>query len=73
MRGPILKRGVQIGVNVTLTPGASHRRIFGHRPGAVVTKDVPSGPVGGGQTAVSSNAPLRCDVQNGRRGKEGFG
>ena len=41
MRGPILKRGVQIGVNVTLTPGVIIGEYSVIGSGAVVTKDVP--------------------------------
>lgn len=45
MRGPILKKGVQIGVNVTILPFLTigERALVGS--GSVVTKDVPPGTV----------------------------
>jgi len=62
MKGPIIKKGAQIGVNVTLLPFVTigeHSVIGG---GSVVTKDVPSGSVAYGNPArvVKNIDDLEC-------------
>jgi len=51
MRGPVIKRGAQIGVNATLLPFITigERAVIG--AGSVVTKDIPAGVVAYGNPA----------------------
>jgi acetyltransferase-like isoleucine patch superfamily enzyme len=65
MRGPIIKRGVQIGVNVTLVPFITigERSLIGS--GSVVTRDVPPESVVYGNPArvQGSIRDLTCRTQ----------
>ncbi len=67
MRGPTLKRGCRIGVNVTILPYVTigERTLVGS--GAVVTKDLPAGVLAYGNPArvVGKIEDLRC--KTGRR------
>lgn len=62
MKGPIIKKGAQIGVNVTLLPFVTigERSLIGG--GSVVTEDVPPGSVAYGNPAkvVKNIDDLRC-------------
>lgn len=72
MRGPTLKRGVQIGVNVTLTPGVTIGEYSVIGSGAVVTKDIPpySLVVGNPGRVIKRTTEVTCKTGVA---KEGFG
>ena len=66
MKGPTLKKGVQIGCNVTLLP---HVTIGEHSligAGSVVTKDIPSYSLAYGNPArvVKKVTALKCSIKN---------
>ena len=62
MRGPVLKRGVQIGVNVTIVPMVTIGEFSVVGSGAVVTRDVPpySLVIGNPGRVVRSTLDLTC-------------
>lgn len=64
MRGPVLRRGAQIGVNATILPFVTinERALVG--AGSVVTKDVPADTVVAGNPArvMCATADLRCST-----------
>ena len=70
MRGPVLKRGVQVGVNVTILPYITigERTVIGS--GAVVTKDIPPDSVVYGNPARvhGSIHDLKCTTDIRDRG-----
>ena len=71
MRGPLIGRGVRIGVNATLLPFVKigHNSLIG--AGSVVTRDVPFGSVVFGNPAriVKSIKDLRCVTGVNKSGK----
>ncbi len=71
MRGPTLKRGVQIGVNVTITPYVTIGEYSVIGSGAVVTKDVPpySLVVGNPGRVIKRTTAITCKTGIA---KEGF-
>lgn len=62
MRGPTLKRGVQVGVNVTITPYVTIGEYSVIGSGAVITRDVPprSLVVGNPARVVKTIAAITC-------------
>ncbi len=65
MRGPTIRRGAQIGVNVTIVPFVTIGEGALVGAGSVVTKDVPAGRVAYGNPArvVSEAARLSCVIE----------
>jgi len=70
MRGPVLKRGVQIGVNVTIVPMVTIGEFSVVGSGTVVTRDVPpySLVVGNPGRVVRSTLDLTCKLVSHRKG-----
>ncbi|HEU0301133.1 MAG TPA: acyltransferase [Longimicrobium sp.] len=62
MKGPTIRRGARIGVNVTMTPGVEIGAYALVGSGAVVTRDVPPGAVVAGSPArvMKMTHELRC-------------
>jgi len=62
MRGPTIRRGARIGVNVTMTPGVEIGAYALVGSGSVVTRDVPPGAVVAGSPArvMKQTNELRC-------------
>ena len=62
MKGPTIRRGARIGVNVTMTPGVEIGAYALVGSGSVVTRDVPPGAVVAGSPArvVKMTHELRC-------------
>jgi UDP-2-acetamido-3-amino-2,3-dideoxy-glucuronate N-acetyltransferase len=62
MRGPVIKKGVRIGVNVTIIPFVTIGENCLIASGAVVTKDIPPNSVvmGNPARAVKRIDELRC-------------
>ena len=62
MRGPTIRRGARIGVNVTMTPGVEIGAYALVGSGSVVTRDVPPGAVVAGSPArvMKTTDELRC-------------
>ncbi|HEX8692871.1 MAG TPA: acyltransferase [Longimicrobium sp.] len=61
-RGPVIRRGARIGVNVTITPGVEIGAYALVGSGSVVTRDVPPGTVVVGSPArvLRRTSELRC-------------
>jgi acetyltransferase-like isoleucine patch superfamily enzyme len=62
MKGPTIRRGARIGVNVTITPGVEIGAYALVGSGSVVTRDVPPGAVVAGSPArvMKMTGELRC-------------
>ena len=62
MKGPTIRRGARIGVNVTMTPGVEIGAYALVGSGSVVTRDVPAGVVVAGSPArvMKTTNELRC-------------
>jgi acetyltransferase-like isoleucine patch superfamily enzyme len=62
MKGPTIRRGARIGVNVTMTPGVEIGAYALVGSGSVVTRDVPPGAVVAGSPArvMKMTSELRC-------------
>ncbi len=68
MRGPTLKRGCRVGVNVTILPYVTIGEGTLVGSGAVVTKDLPAGVVAYGNPALVHGTLEEMQCRTGRRG-----